>query len=45
MVAAAVYLAAVRPDVQREVARLKRFLESGRSIAAGGSGRLPAEEA
>jgi hypothetical protein len=45
MVAGAVYLAAVRPDVQREVVRLKRFLESGRIIAAGGSGRLPPEEA
>jgi hypothetical protein len=45
MVAGAVYLAALRPDPQREVARLKRFLESGRIIAAGGSGRLPAEAA
>jgi hypothetical protein len=45
VVAGAVYLAAVRGDPQREVARLKRFLESGRNIATGGPGRLPPEEA
>jgi hypothetical protein len=44
-VAGSVALAAVRTDPKRQVTRLKRFLESGRNIAAGGSGRLPAEEA
>ena len=44
-VAGAVALAAVRGDPTRQPARLKRFLESGRNIAAGGPGRLPAEEA
>lgn len=43
--AGAVILAAVRTDPLRQVTRLKRFLESGRNIAAGGSGRLPAEDA
>ena len=42
-VAGAVALAAVRGDAARRDARLKRFLESGRNIAAGGPGRLPAE--
>jgi hypothetical protein len=45
MVAAAVFLAAVRTDASRQNARLKRFLESGRNIASGGPGRLPAEAA
>jgi hypothetical protein len=45
MAAAAVYLAAVRTTPAREEARLKRFLESGRNIAAGGPGRLPPETA
>ena len=43
-VAGAVVLAAVRGDPSRQPARLKRFLESGRNIAAGGPGRLPPEE-
>lgn len=43
-VAGAVVLAAVRGDPLRQPARLKRFLESGRNIAAGGPGRLPPEE-
>lgn len=42
-VAGAIGLAAVRGDVLRRDARLRRFLESGRNIAAGGPGRLPAE--
>ncbi len=42
-VAGAVALAAVRGDATRQQARLRRFLESGRNIAAGGPGRLPAE--
>jgi hypothetical protein len=44
-VAGAIVLAAVRGDPLRQPARLKRFLESGRNIAAGGPGRLPPEEA
>lgn len=44
-VAGAVALAAVRGDPTRQSARLKRFLESARNIAAGGPGRLPHEEA
>ncbi len=44
-VAGAVAQAAVRGDVARQEARLRRFLESGRNIAAGGPGRLPAEAA
>jgi hypothetical protein len=44
-VAGTIYLAAVRTDPKRQTTRLKRFLESGRNIAAGGSGRLPAEDA
>jgi hypothetical protein len=43
--AGSVALAAVRGDVTRREARLRRFLESGRNIAAGGPGRLPAETA
>jgi hypothetical protein len=43
--AGAVALASVRGDVTRRQARLRRFLESGRNIAAGGPGRLPAETA
>lgn len=42
-VAGSVALAAVRGDVARRNARLHRFLESGRNIAMGGPGRLPAE--
>jgi hypothetical protein len=42
-VAGVVALAAVRGDVTRRDARLRRFLESGRNIAVGGPGRLPAE--
>ncbi|MEJ0018295.1 MAG: hypothetical protein WDN25_17380 [Acetobacteraceae bacterium] len=41
----AVALASVRGDPTRREARLHRFLESGRNIAAGGPGRLPAETA
>jgi hypothetical protein len=44
-VAGAVALASVRGDPARQQARLRRFLESGRNIAAGGPGRLPAETA
>jgi hypothetical protein len=44
-VAGSIYLAAVRTDPSLQDARLKRFLESGRNIAAGGHGRLPPEEA
>ena len=36
-------LAATRGDIKRHAARLKRFLESGRNIAAGGPGRMPPE--
>jgi uncharacterized protein DUF6931 len=43
--AGAVALAAVRGDAVRRDDRLHRFLESGRNIAAGGPGRLPAEAA
>jgi hypothetical protein len=42
-VSGAVTLAAVRGDGKRHAARLKRFLESGRNIAAGGPGRIPLE--
>ena len=42
-VAGAVALAAVRGEVSRRPDRLKRFLESGRNIAAGGPGRMPPE--
>lgn len=42
VVAGVVYLAAVRTDPSQQTVRLKRFLESGRNIAAGGPGRLPA---
>jgi hypothetical protein len=44
-VAGTVHLAAVRIDPSKQNARLKRFLESGRNIAAGGPGRLPPEDA
>ena len=44
-VAGVVALASVRGDGARQPARLRRFLESGRNIAAGGPGRLPAETA
>ncbi|HUZ63087.1 MAG TPA: hypothetical protein VMU82_05180 [Acetobacteraceae bacterium] len=43
-VAGAIALAAVRARPERQKARLVRFLESARDIAAGGSGRLPPEE-
>jgi len=44
-VTGAVALAAVRGDASRRTARLQRFLASGRNIAAGGPGRLSAEDA
>jgi hypothetical protein len=43
-VAGSVAMAAVRGDVMRRTARLRRFLESGRNIAAGGPGRLGPED-
>ena len=43
-VAGAVALSAVRGDLRRQQARLKRFLESGRNIAAGGPGRMQPED-
>jgi hypothetical protein len=43
-VAGAIALAAVREHPERQAARLQRFLDGGRDIAGGGSGRLPAEE-
>jgi hypothetical protein len=43
-IAGAVALSAVRGDVTKQAARLKRFLESGRNIAAGGTGRMPPEQ-
>jgi hypothetical protein len=43
--AGAAALASVRGDVTRREERLRRFLESGRNIATGGPGRLPAEMA
>ena len=43
-VTGAVALAAVRGDASRRTARLQRFLASGRYIAAGGPGRLSAED-
>ncbi len=42
--AGAVALAATRGDISRYPVRLKRFLESGRNIAAGGPGRMAPEE-
>jgi hypothetical protein len=42
-VCGAVALSAVRGDLKRHAERLKRFLESGRNIAAGGPGRMPPE--
>jgi hypothetical protein len=44
-VAGSIYLAAVRTNPGLQNPRLQRFLESGRNIAAGGSGRLPPGEA
>ena len=41
-IAGSVNLAAVRGDPLRRDARLARFLDSARDIAAGGAGRLPA---
>lgn len=41
----ALVLSAVRSEPKRQVARLQRFLESGRNVAAGGAGRLPKETA
>lgn len=41
----AITLSSVRGDASRRAGRLERFLESGRKIAAGGPGRLPAEDA
>jgi len=43
--AGAIALASARGAAVRREARLRRFLESGRNIAAGGPGRLPAETA
>ena len=40
----AITLSALRGRGDRQVERLKRFLESGRNIAAGGPGRIPPEE-
>jgi hypothetical protein len=42
-VAAAVTLASVRGEGTRHAERLKRFLDSGRDIAAGGHGRMQPE--
>jgi hypothetical protein len=42
-VAGSVLLSAVRDPVDRRAARLGRFLAASRDIAAGGTGRLPAE--
>ena len=39
-VAGSVLLASVRGDPARQSARLLRFLDSGRDIAAGGPGRI-----
>ena len=44
-VAGVIGLSAVRGDPKRQTARLQRFLESGRNIAAGGPGRLTPEDA
>jgi hypothetical protein len=41
-ISGSVNLAAVRGDPLQRDARLARFLESARDIAAGGAGRLPA---
>ncbi|MDE1906398.1 MAG: hypothetical protein KGH75_08120 [Rhodospirillales bacterium] len=43
-VAGAVALASVRTDAARQPQRLAMFLQSAQDIAAGGPGRLPAEE-
>ena len=43
-VAGSVALSAVRGDFALRDARLKRFLESGRNIAAGGAGRIAPEQ-
>ncbi|MBV8576738.1 MAG: hypothetical protein JOZ58_17100 [Acetobacteraceae bacterium] len=43
-VAGAVALAAVRMHPERQATRLGRFLDSGRDVAGGGTGRLPPEE-
>jgi uncharacterized protein DUF6931 len=43
-VAGSIALAAVRGRPERRAARLARFLQSGREIASGGTGRLPPEE-
>jgi hypothetical protein len=42
-VAGSAVLASVREKPERRAARLIRFIESGRDIASGGSGRLPPE--
>lgn len=42
-IAAGVILASVRGNGRRLAERMKRFLDSGRDIAAGGQGRLPRE--
>jgi hypothetical protein len=43
-VSAAISLSVVRGDLTKQQERLKRFLESGRNIAAGGPGRIPPEQ-
>jgi hypothetical protein len=43
-ISGSVALASVRGRPERADARLARFLAAGRDIAAGGTGRLPAEE-
>jgi hypothetical protein len=42
-IAGSIMLAAVRTKPERAEARHRRFLESGRDIAAGGAGRLVPE--
>jgi hypothetical protein len=44
-IAGAVSRASVRGQPQRQPQRLTRFLESARDISAGGTGRLPPEQA
>lgn len=44
-ISGSVALASVRGKPERADARLARFLKAGRDIAAGGNGRLPAEDA
>jgi hypothetical protein len=44
-ISGAVTVASVRGSPERAAARLGRFIHSARDIAAGGAGRIPAEEA